>query len=580
MLPVIASLLFIAHPIQTQSVTYIVQRLASLAGLFYLSSMAFYLKYRLMAVGSRDRRGLFFALSIITALAAVFTKENTATLPLSIILLEWFFFCPHVRDLKKSLKALLPFLAILFIIPLSYLLHTAAVPHPARTMVPGAHYKISSLDYLLTQFNVIRTYIRLMILPYGQNLDYDFPVSTTLLHVPTFASFLFVALVIGLCVFMYKRDRLVSFGLCFFFLALSVESSVIPIDDVIFEHRLYLPSAGFILAFCGLVFIFTDRYKTKPLNFGLLLSGLIILLSVLTFQRNRVWHDDLSLWQDIVKKSPGKARAHNVLGLTYKDRGEHEKAIAEFKRALKADPKFYFAQNNLADLYVRLGRDDEAHRTFKQILKENPDFASAKYSLANFYFKRGDFSRAEQLYRDIPKRSPNYSNAQFTLGSIYIKLDKLQEAVQAFRVSLEKNPHNAKAHYRLGAIYHGQNNFDMAENCYIRALQLNPGYMEALFNLGGIYTSRGMLQKAEKAYIQALQLNPENAEAHFNLGNVYLKMERLDKSIQAYLQAVKYNDHHVGAYHNLGLAYENKGMHKKAAQAYGRAKDLRGQTKK
>ena len=181
----------------------------------------------------------------------MFTKEIVLTLPLMIVLYEFCFFGLETNTCRKNIKNinwkhLAPFLIMLLIIPLT-MAGARSINLGEIGRLAEETQTISRGHYLLTQFRVLTTYLRLLFVPLNQNLDYDYPISLTLFHIPTLLSFLLLLLILTAGVVLFRRYRLVSFCIFFFFLTLSVESSIIPIRDVIFEHRLYLPMAGYTL---------------------------------------------------------------------------------------------------------------------------------------------------------------------------------------------------------------------------------------------------------------------------------------------------------------------------------------------
>ena len=274
-----SALIFVAHPIQTQAVTYIAQRFTSLAALFYLLSLVLFIKARLQNLRgakfySPSHLGCYLG-SLLAAFLAMKTKEITITLPAIILLYEFFFFSPSLRSFLKKLVYLTPLLLTFFIIPLMrYRLTLFGMAGgtfigiaEVGDVIGDATQETSSLsrtDYLLTQFNVITTYIRLLFFPVNQNLDYDYPISRTLFEFPTLLSFLFLTSVVAFGGWMFKKSRLISFGIFWFFITLSVESSIIPIRDVIFEHRVYLPSVGFVIFLTVAIYQMMEQIKTTP----------------------------------------------------------------------------------------------------------------------------------------------------------------------------------------------------------------------------------------------------------------------------------------------------------------------------
>ena len=330
-----ASLLFVVHPVQTQAVTYIVQRFASLMTLFYLLAVVGYLKWRLTAPDARGRY-LWYGAALLSTILAMKTKENSFTLPFMILLVEVIFFRAFS---KKRWLTLLPFLLTLLTIPLSHVDALGEAEGFARDTA-----EIGRFDYLFTQFRVILTYLRLLVLPINQNLDYDYPIYHSLFHPAVFLSFLVLLSLLGFAISLIGaraagisasrlvKRRLIAFGILWFFLTLSIESSIIPIKDVIFEHRLYLPSVGFFLGIGLLAVHGWERWKRMRLP--LAVTGLLILgaLSIATYRRNFVWKDKITLWQDVIEKAPQKPRGHYNLGLAYQEGQMFERRSCRTKR--------------------------------------------------------------------------------------------------------------------------------------------------------------------------------------------------------------------------------------------------------
>ena len=251
------ALLFVSHPLATQSVTYIVQRLASLATLFYLLSLALYVKGRLWE-DNKDRRVLFFyAGSILCAVLGMLTKEIVFTLPFALILYEYSFIRTDTWKIDIRDRGIqIPIIILGIFVVLFFLNFSVDIFNPIPPLLnQGYDYPITTWQYLLTQFSVILTYIRLFILPLNQNLDYDYPISHSLFEWHTLFGLLSLTGIFVLGILLFRRYRLIAFGIFWFFLTLSVESSIIPISqNVIFEHRTYLPGFGFFLVLTGIVF--------------------------------------------------------------------------------------------------------------------------------------------------------------------------------------------------------------------------------------------------------------------------------------------------------------------------------------
>jgi tetratricopeptide (TPR) repeat protein len=550
------ALLFVVHPIQTQAVTYIVQRFASLATLFYLLTLLCYLKWRL-SPPDNNRRHLWYAAAFLATLLAMKTKETTFTLPFMLLLVEIVGFGSPSR---KQWIGLIPFFLTLPIIPLS---RPGALGEGEAGFARDA-YALSRPDYLFTQCRVIITYLRLLVLPVDQNLDYDFPASHSLFEPPVILSFLFLTALLLTAVYLLfvsrraaadPRLRLIGFGILWFFLALSIESSIIPIRDVIFEHRLYLPSIGFWLAVTTALFGFFYRWRILV---AVGLAGLILLFASATYQRNRVWQDEISLWSDVVNHSPNKARPHNNVGVAYADQKKPDEALREYKTAIAIQPDYPDAHNNLGNSLEGLGHLEEAIEEYKKVLTLKPRYAKTYYNIGMLYYKQGEFSKALEAFEEAIRIEPNFAEARNNLGVIYNENDKNNEAIEQFKVAISLKPDYADAHINLGVVYKKLGRFNEALIEYQTALILNPNQAETYNNLGVIYKKLDRLDDAVKAYNSALKLKPDSAEIHYNLGNAFQE-KKMEGAIQEYKTAVSLKPDYIEAHYNLGMIYYQRG---------------------
>jgi hypothetical protein len=310
-----------------------------MAGMFYLATLFFYLKAR----RARSKRDLFgyALLAGIATVCAAFSKETSVTLPAMILVLEIFLFETSIKHLlaKKLFWLLMIPAAIILFLKLQPLIQTDFF------FDPGPGFSFTRKQYLLTQFSVLLTYLRLFFWPANQNVDWDYPLATSFLSLQTLASFLLLILLLILGFFAYRRLRLVSLGIIAFFITLAPTSSIIPLRDVIFEHRMYIAVAFLAMGFVQLCFHGLTRIgERSPRRQSMVVCAFIIvlfpLLTGLTHARNRVWLNELSLWEDAVKKSPNKARVHKnygkgLLSVAY---GSSEQAKREFETAIRLAP--------------------------------------------------------------------------------------------------------------------------------------------------------------------------------------------------------------------------------------------------
>ena len=457
----LAALLFIAHPVQTEAVTYITQRFASLATLFYLLALASYLKYR-SSGASGASKAVFYAIALLSAFAAQFTKEISFTLPFVMLSIEFAFF---KGPLLPRLLKLAPFMLAMAVIPLT--LFGLGSGEGVGGEIMGLQLKdlreISRHDYLVTQFRVIVTYLRLLVIPVGQNIEYDYPMFHSLFTPEVLSSFVFICFLFFGAIYLFYRSvkggngllSLISAGTLWFFTTISVESSIVPIKDLIFEHRLYLPSAGAAIAASAAVFLFSEKFFSRASAWKVLAAAVVLFvlpLSVAAFERNKVWKNEVTLYEDAVKKSPSKERVRYNLAWAYHRNGELDRAIEEYSADLRLAPDKDKAHYNLALIYRGMGKREEAQRHFLEALRIKPD-PVAYYNLAMLYHSAGELDPAIASYEAALKARPGYEDALYNLGAALMEKGDLAGAAERFSSVIRLNPVSADAIYNLGRVY-------------------------------------------------------------------------------------------------------------------------------
>lgn len=430
------SLIFLVHPVQVESVTYIHQRSTCLAGLFYLSSLCLYITARLWAIDGKFhiQRRILYILAYMIALAGMFTRENTITLPLAILLFEFCFF----RTGKQiNFSWVVPFLITLPVIPITMfltkpitLLHIQKL---GQTPVKGWYY-------FLTQLNVKFTYLRLFFFPLKQNFDYDYAISRNLFEFPTLISLIALILILVITVRIFRTYKLLFFAVFWFFLTLLPESSFIPQPDAIFEHRLYLPLVGLcIFSVCVMYYIFSKKNRRLLV---VLFSIIALFFSILTFRRNTVWKDEVSLWNDTISKSPEKARPYNERGNAYAVKGNYAQAIADFNKAIEIDANTHFNLKNplhsypigarvfynRANVYQRIGNFEQAIADYSHSIEINSINPRAYNNRATIYMMKNEYALAVVDLSQAIKCDPDFVLAYSNRAVAYLNMNNLEQA--------------------------------------------------------------------------------------------------------------------------------------------------------
>ena len=468
--------IWMVHPLHTQSVSYIVQRMNSLCVMFYILSILLYARFRLSQ--QKKNKWWLFSGCILAGALALASKEIAATLPLFIIAYEWYFF----RDLDlKWLKNHIPLLAgcLLLVAVIALILLGS---NPLDRVLGGYKDRDFTLTQrLLTEPRVIIFYLSQLLWPHPSrlNLDHDFALSNSLIDpVTTIFSIVSIAALIGLAAVTAKKQRLLSFCILWFFGNLAIESSILPLE-IIFEHRTYLPSMAFSL----MVAIAACRWMKPAWLQAVLLGAMVTAGALWTYERNTVYSDRVAFWQDCVDKSPRKARPHNNLGVALADQGYHDQAIKEYRKALEIDPLYPDPIANIGLSLAQQGKIKESITQFLKALEINPE------------------------------DSKTLNN----LGASLIFEKRYVEAIQRLSDSLSLNPYYAQAHNNMGVALQHQGRFQEAIDHFSTAVLLNPNYTQAYINLGNILGNQGRYEEAIEQFSAALKINPNHEVARLNL---------------------------------------------------------------
>jgi Flp pilus assembly protein TadD len=516
--------IFVVHPIQTETVTYIVSRSMLLVTTFYLTGIILFAK-----AASRTRgeggRGVYVLALFLAAFMGVSSREDFATFPVMLILYDYFFISGRKwRGVLHNRWLHLP-----GVISLGYLAFLVA---SYEYIGAGrAVESITPLNYLVTQSRVLWTYIRLLALPVNQNLDYNYPIAKTLFEPSTLLSFIGYIMLWCTALYFIRRKPVPSFLVFWFLICLIPSSSVVPLVDMIFEHRLYLSSVGAFTALSLAVVSCKEGRLKSVLIPAAALS--VITLTLFTLTRNTLWRDEVGFWEDVSKKSPEKARPHNSLGVLYEEGGRYDDAIVEYRNALGIDPFYSNSRVNLGILFMNRGHYEEAVKEFEAAVRTSEHLnkddtvisPKAHYNIGVVHFRLGRYDEAEEEFLEVLRRIPAHAEARNNLGVLYERMGSHEDALREYLEALKLRPGFSNAHFNLGVLYEKLGRYDMAENAYLSALRLDPGYAEAHNNLGALYVKTRRYKEATKEFQAAVDIRPKNETFRQNLMRAYEMME-------------------------------------------------------
>jgi tetratricopeptide (TPR) repeat protein len=466
----LAAVLWAIHPIQTQAVTYIVQRMACMAAMFYILSLYCFIKGRLEPL--KKYRRIFFICCGLSFLLGIGSKENAVTLPIALGLIEVLFFqdLSDRRMRKVCFGGLLAGAIIIFATGAFIFFNGNPV-----SLLKGSGFRLfSPIDRLMTEPRVIVFYLSQIFYPIisRYSIEHDIVVSTSLFEPwTTLPGIILVFSLIGIGLSQMRKRPILSFAILFFFLNHLIESTITPLE-LVFEHRNYLPSFFLFLPVAVAVKWLLDHYQQRNKCLGFILVSfvtiLLMLLGVGTYIRNSAWVSERSLWEDAAKKAPGSNRPLHNLAWTYYERiGEYSTALHLYEEALKRKMnntgQKSLILNNMASIYFHRGSFHKAAELWQAAVIAYPKYVATKYRLALAREKSGQTQEALVLVDEILSKRPDYMDPLILKGTILLKRGQFDEALSYFKKCLNRNPFEKKALLNIGIAYNLMAQYERAE---------------------------------------------------------------------------------------------------------------------
>ncbi len=529
MLALMASLLFGVHPIHTQAIAWITASYDIIGIAFFLASFYFYLK----ATDEKEvtKRKIFIGLSLLLALLAFLSYELALTLPL-IILFHRLCFKESENQKPKgnnqlAWKKIFP-AAYLILLTLYIFIRFIIIEIPVRHVsyiADSAHYN------LITMIKVMIKYIYFSFLPFNLSMiqtisggilpyyEKEHQLSTiiaqSIFDVDIITSLLVIAVSIFFLLFYWKRRPILSFFIGWFFISLLPVLNIIPNGLLFAEKYAYLPSLAVCLLLSHvvcwlygrpLVESSSARAKYTKVLAVIIFVSLCLFYFHQTYERNKDFHDDLSLWEKTLQQVPNSAFASNNLAYAHLKQGNHDQALKYFKRAIQLNPSFTEYYWNVGEIYLEVKKE---------------------YDSAFFFYSR------------ILENDPNHLYAHYKIAVTYMKQNKAKEAVRHYLRCLELLPDNAALHYQLATAYLADKNYSASLGEYKEVLQLNSSHAAAYKAIGVILLNKNKYQSAAKFLNRSILLDPTDAKTWDSLGSAYYYLNQTQRAITAWQSSLE-----------------------------------------
>lgn len=584
----LTAMFFLLHPVQTQTVSYVIQGKLEGVATFLIICMAlcFWVAF---TTKSKAISALMQLLYFVIAAFACGSKEIVIMAPLLVMLVDWFFVAQGSLESIRSrwlfhlCSCATVYGLYLYFLKPEYFTSVLSLSHhvrnnlgnvitetPLQNITPGV--------YLISEFKVILHYLWIFIWPFNMSVEYDWVLSKSLFAPDSF--FPLIALVtIGYLVYRIltkNKINLYAFGIIWFMLCIAPRSTIIPSAELIVDYKTYAASFGWLFVLsCGIVWLVTfatELIQSRSPIHKLAIQGPLVVLFMLglgysTMDRNTVWRSGLDFWGNMLKNAPGKARIHNNYGveLSQKLQKYHE-SIPYFQHAISMDKYYPDPHNNLAVVYAYLNRLDDAIKEMKEGLRINPNYAEGYNNIAAFYLQKGSYDAAEQYLKNALRIRPNYGKAFFNLSRVYSEQGKNDLAIVQLKNACTKADLDNSFGFSVYARFALDNKyFEDAIFAYNKLIELEPNNLDHYFCLGNAYNLGGKLEDAIKTYEYAHAKAPHDIRLISNLGDTYFKLKDYTKAL-SYFEQVDLNQapqlaiHIADCYLQLGNINQSKSI--------------------
>jgi tetratricopeptide (TPR) repeat protein len=374
---------------------------------------------------------------------------------------------------------------------------------------------------------------------------YDWPVARTAGEV--LPGLVVVAMLVGAAIRGLTGGRRWGFLIAWFLLILAPTSSIVPLNQVIFEHRTYLSLGAVVVLLAvgvhaAIRTLVRRRWLVPGAAMGVeicLAAVAVVVLGFLTIRRNEAYHSELSIWQDTVAKAPRNPKTQYSCGLALANVGRFREAIEHYQQAVELKPDYAQPHNNWGNALLNLNQPEQAIEHFRQALEISPQYAHAHNNLGFVLASLGRVEEAIEHYREAIRIRPDFAGAYSNQGLALASSDRPEEAIECYKTSLRLKPDYPEAQYNWGCALAALNRFPEAISHYDQALRIRPAYAEVHYNWGVAATALNQPAEAIKHYQQALWLKGDFPQARLNLSSVLARMGRMREAIDEGKEAVR-----------------------------------------
>lgn len=571
--------LFLLHPVQSQTVSYVIQgQLEGLACLFIVSMIFCFMT--LASTPKGWKRAFLIGMLYLIAISACCTKEIAIISPALVLLFDWFFIAQgSTSSLKKRAYLHVGLWIVVFGIYI-YMLKPAFFAsvfglsinmhnNIGNVLTENTHERITALHYCISEFKVILHYISIFFWPFAISVDYDWKMVRSFFSLDCIIPLI---LLLGAAYYTFRRlsknkTDIISFGILWFFIAILPRSSIIPSSELLADYKTYIASIGILFIIAYLLICACTRLTKKEFSQTqqIALWTLFLLpIGYTLYERNKVWRSTVEFWGNIVKNSPNKARGHNNYGVALCEKSKYKEAIPHFERAIALDNRYADPYNNIAIAHGTLGDIDKAIAALNKSINIHPNQPEAYQNIASFYIQTKKFDLAEKMLHKAIKIRPHYGKAYFNLGRLYLEINEKEKAWEALKAACTRGDFDNKLGfdaYNKASL--ALKKYDDALFACNKLLAINPHDYETLFTIAHIHFAQQKYEQALEEYKELAQVQGD-AKAFYQIGECYVQLKKYPEALDYFKKVISIHKGFTSAYFSAAECLNRMG---KRAQA-------------
>lgn len=507
-------LLFLAHPLNTEAVTYISARSDLLACFFILTTFLCYVQKK-------------FLFAVVLYIFGLLSKETALVLPFLVFGFD--FLRPSERDyadVKKTPRFKYMFYIVLLGVSIIYWIYRQHLFGPVSVTLTALHKSLRNpYSNILTQAAVTLFYLKLFVWPQPLITHHNFPILNSLSQPLAFFSITAIFAIVVSILLLRKTKFLISFGL-FWYLICLLPKFYTPLNIVAAEHHFYLPSFGVYLI---LAVISKNLYLRFRRKFVIISLGVTCIFAILVLSRNYEYTNPFVFWQKALEEDPSSAIAHHNLGLVYVSKGFYEEAEKKFKKALLLSPPYatrarILCADNLSNVYRLQKKYKEALEELNKLIDLKLAYYATYQNLGVVYLEMGDEGKAVEMWGKGLRLNPQASGIYLNIGLHYLRKSEFSKAKGYFKESVKYDPDCSMAYFGLGRSLQELGEIDSAIKALTESVSIEPNHADAHYYLGNLYVVKSD-PRALTELREAIRLAPDFAEAHNNLAVLYASMQ-------------------------------------------------------